>query len=398
VQRCKGKAIEQPGWQRLCKEQEKKVREGILLKPGRKRIMEWLYYIMTGLLALTALLPLIPHPHWIFRVWEFGRIQAFALQVAFLLLGFLLVREKDTLFWGSQGFLFLLALNNALVLYPYTKWYRTVRKAGAQKQSESISVLSVNVYQFNDQYERLIRLVREKQPDVLLTMESNGGWDQALSVLEKDYPSFRKVPLENTYGMHFYTRLKSHRIDVHFFVSGDLPSIEAELETPDGQRFTFFGVHPAPPSPTEEETARERDGELLSIAKKARATPGPVLVVGDFNNVAWARSSILFRKTSELIDPRIGRGFVSTFHADYQWLRFPIDLFFHTPDIFVEEFCTLQHIGSDHLPLYCRFYLNTTNPVQEPAVEHLENEKLQEVDEIIEKGKEEESDRPAVAG
>ena len=43
-------------------------------------------------------------------------------------------------------------------------------------------------------------------------------------------------------------------------------SIEAKLKTKDGYEFVFFGVHPPPPSPTEEKTSK--DGDLLSIAKK----------------------------------------------------------------------------------------------------------------------------------
>ena len=153
--------------------------------------------------------------------------------------------------------------------------------------------------------------------------------------------------------------------------------------TENGTSFTFFGVHPPPPSPTEEDTSRERDGELLSLGKQVLKTKGPVIVVGDFNNVAWAKSSILFRKTSELIDPRIGRGFVSTFHAKYRLLSFPIDLFFHSTDIFIKDFKTLRAIGSDHFPLFCRFFINANEEIQEDEVETLEAEEEEEVDDMI---------------
>lgn len=122
----------------------------------------------------------------------------------------------------------------------------------------------------------------------------------------------------------------------------------------------------------------------------------PVVVAGDFNNVAWARSSILFRKTSELIDPRIGRGFVSTYHAKYRLLRFPIDLFFHSTNIFIKDFKTLKNIGSDHLPLFCSFFINPHNKLQEKEIETLEKEDLPMIEEIIEEGVKEQSQRPAV--
>ena len=239
--------------------------------------------------------------------------------------------------------------------------------------------------------------INEVQPDILLTMESNQAWEDALTVIENDYPNFKKVPLENTYGIHFYTRLKVENIKVNYFISDDLPSIEASLLTENGERFTFFGVHPPPPSPTEEDTSKERDGELLAVAKAVREVNNPVIVTGDFNNVAWARSSILFRKTSELIDPRIGRGFVATFHAKYRLLRFPIDLFFHSTDIFIQDFKTLRNIGSDHLPLYCSFSISKEEDLQEDEVETLHEDDLEQVDELIEKGIEEDGNRPTVA-
>ncbi len=355
------------------------------------------YYILSALFITASILPFISHQHWMFRVWEFGRIQVLILQLITLGLGILFVEDKSILFWGTVLLHTGLIINHVIILIPYTIVYKKKIPGNIPKQSKTISIISVNVYQFNDRYEELIRLVREVKPDILLTMESNQAWEDALTEIEGEYPNFKKVALENTYGIHFYTKLLVKSIKVNYFIADDLPSIEASLQTEKGTAFTFFGVHPPPPSPTEEDNSRERDGELLSIGKKVRDTKGPVIVVGDFNNVAWAKSSILFRKTSELIDPRIGRGFVSTFHARYRLFRFPIDLFFHSTDIFIEDFKTLRNIGSDHLPLFCKFFINHFEEVQEEQVEILEEGEEEEVEEMIEDGIEEESDRPEVA-
>ncbi|WP_244270316.1 endonuclease/exonuclease/phosphatase family protein [Christiangramia echinicola] len=346
---------------------------------------------------MASTLPFITHQHWMFRVWEFGRIQVLVLQIITLALGIIFVEDKSLIFWGIVLLHTGLLINHAIILIPYTTMYRKNPFESIAKHSETISIISVNVYQFNERYQELIKLVREVKPDILLTMESNQAWEDAMAEIEGEYPNFKKVALENTYGIHFYSKLKVKSIKVNYFIADDLPSIEASLLTENGKPFTFFGVHPPPPSPTEEDTSRERDGELLSLGKKVLKTKDPVIVVGDFNNVAWAKSSILFRKTSELIDPRIGRGFVSTFHARYRLLRFPIDLFFHSTDIFIEDFKTLRDIGSDHLPLFCKFFINLKEDVQEEEVETLEEGEKDEVEEMIEDGIEEESDRPKLA-
>lgn len=355
------------------------------------------YYISSALLITVSILPFITHQHWMFRVWEFARIQVTFLQLITLALGILFVEDTSLLFWGTVLIHAGLVINNFIILFPYTTLYKKNTTKNIPKHSKTISIISVNVYQFNERYNELIKLVREFKPDILLTMESNQAWEDAMTEIEGEYPNFKKVALENTYGIHFYTKLSAKSIKANYFIADDLPSIEASLVTEDGTAFTFFGVHPPPPSPTEEDNSKERDGELLSIGKKVKETKGPVIVAGDFNNVAWAKSSILFRKTSELIDPRIGRGFVSTFHARYRLLRFPIDLFFHSTDIFIGDFKTLRNIGSDHLPLFCKFFINHKENIQEEEVETLEKGEEKEVEEIIKDGIDEESDRPEVA-
>lgn len=354
------------------------------------------YYILSALFITVSLLPYVPNQHWSFRVWEFGRIQIMIFLLLTLAFGIVGVEDKTLIFCYVALIEAGLIVNNAIILFPYTFIYKRNAYKNIPKHTQIISIISVNVYQFNEKYEELIKLVREVKPDILLTIETNQAWEDALNILEDEYPTIKKVPLENTYGMHFYTKLAVNSINVNYFVAEDLPSIEASLQMDNGTSFTFFGVHPPPPSPTEEDTSKERDGELLSVGKRVKETKEPVIVVGDFNNVAWAKSSILFRKTSELIDPRIGRGFVSTYHAKYRLFRFPIDLFFHSTDIFIEEFTTLRNIGSDHLPLYCKFFINHEEDVQEEDVETLEAEEKEVVDEMIEEGIEEESDRKAV--
>lgn len=355
--------------------------------------MELTYIISAALLGIATLLPLIPNQHWIFRVFDFGRKQIFYLQLALGIAGLIFLAEKSIILALAQLLLIACLAYNFWVLVPYSSLFRTRRKMPSDRHADRISILSVNVYQFNEAYDRLITLVREVNPDILFTVESNQAWEDALSVLEDDFQYSHKKPLENTYGMHFYTQLKVRKAQTHFLVSDDLPSFEIELEAKDQQQFTFWGIHPPPPSPTEEPTSKERDGELLSVAKRVSQLKHPVVVVGDFNVVVWSRPSVLFRKTSGLIDGRIGRGLVSTFHADYPFLRFPIDLFYHSAEIFVEKLHTLRHIGSDHLPLFCQFFIHSESSIQEEKIESLQKEEKKEVKQLIDKGLEEEGGR-----
>ncbi len=353
--------------------------------------MEIITIIFSCILILLSAVPFIQNQHWIFRVPEFAKLQILTLQMVALVGSFFFIEDLLTL-WLINAIQLGFMAYHFYIFIRYTKFWKAKKRSESRHNSEQVKIISCNIYQFNEQYDRFIDLIKKERPDVFLTMESDSKWEKALQVLEEDYPHRQKVTLENTYGMHFYTKLKVRNIKTHYFVADDLPSIEAELETKDGYRFVFFGVHPPPPSPTEEENSKERDGDLLSIAKQVKDYKLPVLVTGDFNNVAWAKSSILFKKTSELIDARIGRGILATFHAKYWFFRVPLDLVFHSPDIFIDDLLIYPSVGSDHFPMGCSFHINKHDEQQEQEVDDLDRGEMTEVNELIEDGVEEQSE------
>ncbi|MBL3549501.1 endonuclease/exonuclease/phosphatase family protein [Chryseobacterium sp. KMC2] len=355
----------------------------------------WIVYIILAiLLVVLTLLPKIQNSHWIFRVPEFAKIQITYLISITFIMGFLI--ESSEYFLYYQGLLVLLFIHHSHTLIKYTPLYPVKKHRQRRVSSEKLHFISANVYQFNKEYNRFLDLIKKYSPDFFMTMESNGDWEKAMRTLEEDYPYQHKVTLENTYGMHFYSKVEIKHAETHYFVADDIPSIEIHMTTDDGFSFVFFGVHPPPPSPTEEETSKERDGDLLSTAQCVKDIQKPVIVVGDFNNVAWSKSSILFRKTSHLIDPRIGHSFVSTFHAKYRLLRFPIDLMFHSEDIFIKDLKTLENFGSDHLPVYCEFFIDHHNDEQEELIETATSDEQTEAKKMIQEGIKENGDRDTV--
>lgn len=353
--------------------------------------MDLALIIFSVLLIILSVLPFINNQHWVFRVPEFMKIQLLVLQGLSLTLNAIFT-EKDLLFWLINGVQLGLVVYHFYILVRYTKFYRRNRVTKNLKGAQKISIISANIYQFNKKYGKFHDLIRRHQPDIFITLESNADWEIANRILEKDYPHTQKMTLENTYGMHLYSKIPFDSAEFHFFVADDVPSVEVHFTTYEGQKFVLFGVHPPPPSPTEERTSKERDGDLLALAKKIKEKGLPSLVIGDFNTVAWSDTSILFRKTSELIDARVGRGILATFHAKYWFFRVPLDLLFHSPEITIEKLQTLEDIGSDHFPIYCEFYLNPADRSQEKDVKTLDPDENKEVEVLIEEGKKEETD------
>ena len=353
--------------------------------------MEIFLAILSVVLIILSVLPFFRNQHWVFRVPEFMKIQILVLQ-GIVFSASIIFAEKNFWMWLLNAVQFILILYHLYILIRYTKFYKKKEVKKKSSASATVKVISVNVYQFNKDFNKFHDLIRKYNPDIFITMESNADWEQANRKLEREYPFTEKVTLENTYGMHLYSKIPFVKSTVHFFVADDVPSIEARFKTADGHDFVVFAVHPPPPSPTEETTSKERDGDLLCVAKKIKEHPVPSLVIGDFNTVAWSVTSILFRKTSELIDARVGRGIAATFHAKYWFFRVPLDLLFHSPEIFVEKLETLEHIGSDHFPILCEFHINLSDIKQEEEVKTLAPEEEEIVEELIEEGIKEASD------
>lgn len=352
--------------------------------------MTFALIFISVLLIILSLLPFVKNQHWVFRVAEFIKIQLLFLQVVALALNIILL-PKDMWFWMINVTQFGLILYHLYILIRYTTIYRKNRDDDRKGDEQVIRVISANVYQFNKEYSKFHELIKRYSPDIFITMESNEDWEKANQILESEYPHTQKMTLENTYGMHLYSKLPFQKSQFHFFVAEDVPSVEVHLKTREGS-FVLYGVHPPPPSPTEERTSKERDGDLLALAKRIKKENENTLVIGDFNTVAWSDTSILFRKTSELLDARVGRGILATFHAKYWFFRVPLDLLFHSPEIHIEKLKTLEDIGSDHFPILCEFYLNPKNTQQAEDVKTLQNGEESEVEELIEEGKRETSD------
>ena len=218
-----------------------------------------------------------------------------------------------------------------------------------------------------------------------MTLESDAHWEQALSVLEDDYPYRVAVPLDNLYGMHLYSRLALEDIEVKFILSDEIPSIHATVILRSGQPVQLYCLHPKPPSPTEAKDSTLRDAELLIVGDQIKDLDESCIVMGDLNDVAWSRTTRLFQRISGLLDPRVGRHFVNTFHADYPLLRWSLDHVFHSTDFALVQMQRLPHIGSDHFPVYV---VLQTGRVFEQVQEELEQTEAdeQEAQEAIEDG------------
>jgi hypothetical protein len=126
---------------------------------------------------------------------------------------------------------------------------------------------------------------------------------------------------------------------------------------------------------------------------EAAEDPLPAIVAGDLNDVAWSHTTRRFQRLSGLLDPRVGRGFYNTFHAQVPFWRWPLDHLFHDPRFRLVAMRRLPDIGSDHFPmLFCLALAPDERAGEEPEAARAEDR--QEIHEMA--GQERRTDREPI--
>ncbi|GAB2530668.1 endonuclease/exonuclease/phosphatase family protein [Rufibacter soli] len=309
--------------------------------------------VLGSIVIIASLLTLVKSTYWWIRALDFPRVQVATLGFLTLALygwfyGF------DTLSQQLFGGLIGLAIMNELIhVYQFTPLAKVqALRSKIKAPKNSFGFMISNVRMSNKKYHKFLEVVRETDPDMLLINEPDHGWADAISELDKRYPYCIKQPLENTYGMMFYSKFKLVNTEVRFLVEEGIPSFYMQIVLPTGKMFDLFTVHPQPPHLNKDTDTRE--AELLMVAKMAKESPLPSIVAGDLNDVAWSYTTNLFRKISGLLDPRIGRGFFNTYNAHIPFFRYSLDHVFYDPAFRLIRIKTLRFFGSDHFPIFIR--------------------------------------------
>ncbi len=309
---------------------------------------------LAGFIAFVTIWGWLPLDNWWVRGVEFPRIQIMVLGVM-AWIGMISFGSE----WQIAQWLLFIALTVTLayqirMVLPYTRlWKKEVQTAkdDAKLAEQQIKIMVSNVLTPNDKTQDLVDLVKDKNPDILITLETDKKWQQALSQIEPDYPYTVKIPLDNLYGMHLYSKLELIDPEVKYLIIDDIPSIHSQLRLQSGRVIWLYCLHPMPPSPTEAEKSTTRDAELLMVGKHIKEHDQTAILAGDLNDVAWSKTTRRFQRISGLLDPRIGRHFINTFHVKYPFLRWALDHIFHSACFTLVEIKRMPSIGSDHFPV-----------------------------------------------
>ncbi|RAU83762.1 endonuclease/exonuclease/phosphatase family protein [Pontibacter arcticus] len=348
--------------------------------------------VLGCILALFSFLPLIKSPLWWIRVLDFPRLHVAILLTAVLIF---YVSKYDVTSLSEISMIVLWAaaiLNEIRYIIHFTPLVKVeALKTEKAVPENALTVVISNVRMVNRKYQKFLDVVLAEDPDILIMNEPDEKWhEQVRPKLEKRYPYSIKKPLSNTYGMMLWSRFKLHDSEVRYLVEDGIPSFYTLVELPSGHKFSFFTVHPQPPRLLKNTETRE--AELLLVAKMAKASPYPSIVAGDMNDVAWSKTTKLFKQISGHIDPRVGRGFYNTYNAYIPLFRYPLDHVFYDPVFRLVGLKRLPKFGSDHFPISITLNYEPQNQHEQ---EHpkADQEDKQEANELIQEGLEKGEER-----
>jgi endonuclease/exonuclease/phosphatase (EEP) superfamily protein YafD len=332
-------------------------------------VLRWTSIVVGLSMVAGTLLSLSRSPHWFVRGWDFPRVQ-----IALLASGAGVVYSWCCSQGSVQDKLFLAAVLACVIwqvarIFPYTP-IAPVRVQPSRRSSSDaprrIRLLISNVMMENTAYDRLLQLVRETRPHVILAVETDDRWVRALEPLTSDYPYAIRQPQSNWFGMVLLSRLPILESKVEFLVQDDVPSVFAVLDL-GGEPVVLRGLHPRPPEPLRDQDSTPRDAELVLVGRWVeKQKDGPMIVAGDLNDVAWSATTRLFLRLSGLLDPRMGRGFYSSYNARNPLVRWPLDHLFHSNHFRLVELRRCKDIGSDHFPVLVELSYEPEAPAEQP--------------------------------
>lgn len=301
-------------------------------------------------IILATIASAVPSNHWWIRIWDFPRLALLtAGMLVFLAVCFIRYRWR----WPLAATLLAALAYHAGHIWPYTVLAsveaQTIDVTDDEREAHCFLTLSLNVLQDNRDYDRTLALIARENPDILVLMETDAAWVEAMEPALVRFLHRFEAPLSNKYGLVFASRLPVSEGRMVNLTEPATPSFHGIVQTRAGRAFRLSALHPRPPHPGQD--TEERDAEIAIAAMMTRDSGMPTFTVGDFNDVGWSETSQLFRRVGRYVDPRIGRGFYATFPASLPAFRWPLDHVFFTEEFGLYSLSTGDAVGSDHLPV-----------------------------------------------
>jgi endonuclease/exonuclease/phosphatase (EEP) superfamily protein YafD len=304
---------------------------------------------LRGLLQASAVLTivfsvvtLLPVEHFALQLFTHFRLQYLAGAVA-LCVALAALRELRY----ALVMLLVAGLNASYVL----PWYFAAPASGTGAE---FGVLVANILSDNDEQDKVLALIEEEQPDLVVLLEVSPGWVASLERLDTSYPHRIVEARDGNFGIAMYSRHPMASTIVIDSAPLDLPTIVATLDVA-GRAVQVVATHPMIPFGGSNYEARNT--QLDAIARVLQDMNGPKILAGDLNTSMWDQRYKALENRTWLRNVRRGFGVLPSWPTFMPIALIPIDHILVSDDFGVRDVRTGPQIGSDHLPLVATLVL-----------------------------------------
>lgn len=287
-------------------------------------------------------------PHY-FPRFSWGVNYAVQLMLAYLVMGavslFLRQPRLTFIFFGGTlvlcFFLKYSLKNDSINQWREAMLHRRMQPTASKPEPPvNLKVAHFNLSSVKDP-SALMGFFRQTDADLLSVHEVTPAWSQWLEdSLQQLYPNRHIMVDLGIFGMGLFSKSPFEAVDT--FYSQDIPALYGCLSKGDNTAcFVSMQTEPALNS----YSRRRLETQLDDVARHIRTIDAPVIVMGDFNAVSWAKEIQSFLDSTNLSDSR--NGFVDQSPVS---LEVPIDHIFFSSRLSCAGFQNIdgkydQHIG-----------------------------------------------------
>ena len=326
-----------------------------LQQPARRSTISiWGLMEVGGLLLCAATLAGFLARLW----WVFELASHFRMHLAIGLAGLAAVWTLKRRWRTASICGFCAAVNAVLVLLVWLPAEMTGPQTGTR-----LRLVSINVHTENQRSDLVLKFLQTADADVVLLMEVNKAWMNALQPLRTNYPQVIAKPREDNFGIALFSRLPLTNSELIELGKAEVPSIATTISM-GGQPVFLLGTHPLPPGSAE--YARLRNEQLQEIAALIRRKSMAAIVLGDLNCTPWSPYFTDLLRDGGLKNTSPRRGLFGSWPAWMPLARIPLDHGLVSQNIRVIEKRLGPPVGSDHLPLVLELQIPTEDRTPVP--------------------------------
>jgi endonuclease/exonuclease/phosphatase (EEP) superfamily protein YafD len=313
--------------------------------------MAWTKKLAIFILGLLILLTLVAIDSSVFGYnYIEEQLSHFQIQYwlgAMLLVLILAICRQNIYFWAGLVAVAIISVN-------LLTWY-TPSNTNAKPW---LKVLSANIWLYNQNYPKVIELVRKENPDIAMFYEVSAAGQMQLDTLNDILPN----SAGRDSGAIIYTKLSLNDTKIWDKNSKLYNTTVIENIQHQNRTFTLVATHPS--SPSSEAQFFQRNQQLVDLAEYLANSPQPIVMGGDFNISMWSTYYRKFVERSGITNARQGFGVIPTWSPMrfrwtipdvlQPWLSVPIDYIFTRSGTFNMRTTSMKagkYIGSDHLPV-----------------------------------------------